>query len=264
MKSDLLGWMWSATFLGLLLSKVTTAFAEDDEPAATPYRPSVSSPAALSAPGWLDVELGWQRTRGGDDKTRESYPVTAKLAFNKDWGVVIGSELGVRRTDLDNGVFTGVGDTTFLMKHRIPTTDADTAWGIAAGFKSPTAKDTIGSGKADAIFTGIFSTDFSASNHLDVNLTATRLGSYASGEGRIQYAWAAALSHSLDEKWAVFGEPSGTYQSGAPSTSQFLFGTSYGYSKRVVFDLAAAQGLNSHTSDWQVMGGLTVLLGRLW
>jgi hypothetical protein len=255
---------WTSTLLGLLLGNLTTAFAEDDEPAATPYRPSVSSPATLSAPGWLDVEFGWQRAKGGGDKARESYPVTAKLAFNKDWGVVIGSELGVRRTDFDNRVYTGVGDTTFLVKHRIPTANEDTAWGVAAGFKSPTAKDTIGSGKADAMVSGIFSTDFSASQHLDVNLTATRLGRLAEGDGRIQYGWAAALSHSLGEKWTVFGEPSGSYQSGAPSTSQLMFGTSYGYSKRLVFDFAVATGMSSNASDWQAMAGLTALLGRLW
>jgi hypothetical protein len=253
-----------SVFLGLMLSNATSTFAEDAEPAATPYRPSVSSPAALSEPGWLDVEFGWQRTRGGGDKVRESFPVTAKLAFNKDWGVVVGSELGVRRTDLNDAVFSGAGDTTFLLKHRIPTADESTAWGIAAGFKSPTAKDTLGSGKADAIVTGIFSTDFSGNNHLDANLVATRVGAYASGEGRTQYGWAAAVSHSLDDKWAVFGEPSGNYRSGTPSTSQFLFGASYSYSKRLVFDFAAAKGLSNAGPNWQAMGGLTYLLGRLW
>lgn len=254
----------ASVFLGLTLSHAAASFAADAEPAATPYRPSVSSPAALSEPGWLDVEFGWQCTGGGGDKTRESFPVTAKLAFNRDWGVVIGSELGVRRTDLSDAVFTGMGDTTFLLKHRIPTPDENIAWGLAAGFKSPTAKDTLGSGKTDAIITGIFSADFPANNHLDANLTATRVGAYASGEGRTQYGWAAALSHSLDEKWSVFGEPSGTYRRGTPSTSQLLLGASYSYSKRLVFDFAAARGLSSAAPDWQVMGGLTALLGRLW
>ena len=264
MKSSPPGRKLLFVFLGLMLGDVTSTFAVETEPAATPYRPSVSSPAALSEPGWLDVEFGWQRTDGGGDKLRDSFPVTAKLAFNKDWGVVVSSELGVRRTDLNDEEFTGMGDTTLLLKHRIPTADESTAWGIAAGFKSPTAKDTIGSGKPDAIVTGIYSTDFSGSNHLDANLTATRVGAHASGEGRIQYGWAAALSHSLDDKWSVFGEPSGTYQSGTPSTSQFMVGASYGYSKRLVFDFAVAGGLSSAAPDWQVMGGLTWLMARLW
>jgi hypothetical protein len=251
-------------FLGLPLSNATCVFAVAAEPSATPYRPSVSSPAALSEPGWLDMEIGWQRTQGGGDKIRDSFPVTAKLAFNQDWGVVVGTEMGVRRTDLNDVVFTGTGDTTFLLKHRIPTADESTAWGIAAGFKSPTAKDTLGSGKTDTIVTGIYSTDFTGNNHLDANLTLTRVGAYDSGEGRTQYGWATALSHSIDDKWSIFGEPSGNYRSGTPSTSQIMFGASYGFSKRFVFDFAVARGLSSATPDWQVMGGLTALLGRLW
>jgi hypothetical protein len=240
------------------------ARAEDNEPVATPYRPSVSSPAALSAPGWLDMEFGALRVRGGDDKRRDSIPYAAKLAFNDAWSVVLGGELQVRRIDLDGATYTGVGDTTFLIKTRIPTADEGTAWGIAAGFKSPTAKDGIGSGKSDLIVTGIVSSDFAESYHLDANLTATRLGAWGEGEGRVQTAWAAAVSKSLDDQWGVFVEPSGTGRRGTAATAQLMLGASYNVSKRVVLDFAVAQGLNNATPDWQLMFGLTALIGQLW
>src|SRR5437016_3240382 len=51
---------------GTVLFSATQTLLAADEPAATPYRPSVSTPAALSEPGWLEGELGWQRTSGGD------------------------------------------------------------------------------------------------------------------------------------------------------------------------------------------------------
>ena len=254
---------WLAV-LATTLFIAPAAQAGEEEPGATPYRPSVSMPAALSAPGWLDMELGWQRTSGGGDKRRESFPVTAKLAFNPDWGIVVGSELQVRRTDQGDTVFTGGGDTTFLVKRRIATADEGTAWGIAAGFKSPTAKDTIGSGKSDAIITGIFSTDFAKKYHFDANLTLTRLGAWGAGEGNVQTGWAATVSRSLNDKWGVFAEPSGTSRSGTKSTGQLLFGASYNVSKRMVLDIAAAKGMNNATPDWQIMFGLTSLLGRLW
>lgn len=243
-----------------------TAWAEDSdgEPAATPYRPSVSSPAALPVPGWLDMEFGWQRIRGGDDRRRDSVPVAAKLAFNPDWGIVVGGEMQIRRADEGGATFTGGGDTTFLLKHRIATADEGTAWGLAAGVKSPTAKDTIGSGKRDTILNGIYSTDFAGGYHLDTNLTATRLGAWDSGEGRTQYGWAASVSRSLDDKWGIFVEPSGTRRRGAPSTSQLLAGASYNLSKRTVLDFAVAKGLNNAAPDWQLMFGATVLVGRLW
>jgi len=251
----------------LLLALNPAAYAEDKEPAepaATPYRPSVSTPAALSEPGWLDMELGWQRSNGGGDKVRQSLPVAAKLAFNQDWGMVLNSELGVRRTDFNDTVFTGAGDITLLLKHRIATSNEDTAWGVVAGAKLPSAKDSIGSGKSDAILTGIFSKDFAGDNHLDANLGVTRLGAYGPGEGRSQYGWAAALAHSLNAQWSIFVEPSGTYRRAAASTAQLMGGASYNFSKRVVFDFAVARGITSATADWQVLAGVTLLVGRLW
>ena len=250
--------------LGALVLSAPVARAEDEEPAATPYRPSVSSPAALPVPGWLDMEFGWQRATGGDDKRRESVPVAAKLAFNPDWGIVVGSELQVRRVDQSDAVFSGGGDTTFLVKHRIATADADTAWGIAAGVKSPTAKNTIGSGKSDAIVNGIFSTDLADSYHLDANLTATHVGAWGEGESRLQHGWAVAVSRSINDQWGIFAEPSGTHRRGTPVAAQLLVGANYNASKRLVFDVAVARRMSAAGPDWQVMAGMTLLVGRVW
>ena len=49
----------------LLAGAPVARAAADDEPTTTPYRPSISTPAALSAPGWLEVEAGWQHDRAG-------------------------------------------------------------------------------------------------------------------------------------------------------------------------------------------------------
>src|SRR5262249_55246135 len=63
----------------------------EDAPAVTPYRPSVSTPAALSAPGWLEVEAGLQADRDrAADARRTSLPYTLKLAMTPDWGIRIG------------------------------------------------------------------------------------------------------------------------------------------------------------------------------
>lgn len=257
--------LWAGLCFGMIAlhGAMPCAYAEQREVEATPYRPTVSNPADLPVPGWLEVEMGWQRINGGGDKRRDSVPALAKLAFSEDWGVLVGSELGVRRTDPDNNRSTGFGDTTLLLKHRIPSGSEGSAWGIEAGFKSPTAKDTIGSGKADYIVNGIYSSDF-AKNHLDLNLNAAYIGAIAAGEGRAQYGWAAAISHSLDDQWGVFGELSGTTRRGTSSTAQFMAGASYNYSKRVVFDAGGAWGLNSASQDWTLFAGVTVLLGQLW
>jgi hypothetical protein len=252
-----------ALSISLLMFVPLVVKAEDAIPTATPYRPTVSNPATLSEPGWLELELGGQTTKGGSDKRRSSLPFLAKLAFTEDWGVLIGNELAVRRTDFDGVKYDGIGDTTLVVKHRIPTSVESTAWGIEAGYKFATAKDTIGSGKSDFIINGIYSTDFS-DNHLDLNLGATRLGAIDAGDGRLQYNWAASVSHNLNGKWGVFGELSGVYQHHVAVQSQLMTGASYNFSNRIVFDAGATIGLADTSQDWSFFSGVTVLLGQFW
>lgn len=247
-----------------LFAAFSTARAQDKEPAATPYRPTVSNPAELSEPGWLELELGWQRIRGGSDTRRDSLPLTAKLAFNDDWGVLLGTEAGVRRTDPDNNIFTGMGDATLLLKHRLGgESEKNGAWGMEVGFKAPTAKDTLGSGERDYLVNLIYSID-GLGNRLDLNLNGTRIGAVGEGEGRVQYGWAAALSRAVDDNWTVFGELSGAYRRATPAASQFMVGASYNVSKRVVVDAGMARGLSSAAQDWTAFAGITVLTARLW
>jgi hypothetical protein len=246
-----------------LMSAAMTAAAADDAPAATPYRPTVSNPADLSEPGWLEVELGWQRVHGGSDKQRDSLPVLAKLAFTPDWGILIGGDLDVRSKDNAGAVSKGVGDTTITLKHRIPTATEGTAFGIELGYKSPTAPDSIGSGKADYIFNGIYSTDFSG-NHFDLNLGATRLGTADAGQSRTQHSWAASLSRAFGDQWGAFAELSGTAQRGVSAQSQLLAGASYNVSKRVVLDAGMTSGLAATSQDWSVFFGITILAGKVW
>src|SRR4051812_1440755 len=95
-----------AAVIGAVLAALTAvvaraAAADDDSPSATPYRPSVSTPAALSAPGWLEVEAGLQHDHDSAVVRRDSAPLTLKLAFTPDWGVRIGADAWVRSRDDD-------------------------------------------------------------------------------------------------------------------------------------------------------------------
>jgi hypothetical protein len=60
-----------AAICPVALAGWTNAFA-DDSPSVTPYRPSVSTPAALSAPDWLEIEAGGQSSRGDDPARRQN------------------------------------------------------------------------------------------------------------------------------------------------------------------------------------------------
>jgi hypothetical protein len=232
-----------------------------DEPAATPYRPTVSTPAALSEPGWLELEAGGQHLKDGSAR-RDSLPYTLKLAFSQNWGIRIGGEAAVQQRAEDRTKTSGFGDTSLIVKYRIPFNNTN-AFGIEAGFKSPTARSGLGSGKADALLNLIYSADV-GDYHVDANLAPTRLGAIDAGQSRLQTGWAASVSHPLTEKLGVAGELSGTTQRGAATTSQALVALSYGNSKRTVFDVGVAHGLASAAPEWNVFFGVTVLAARLW
>jgi hypothetical protein len=252
----------AAMLMALAMSTAWAATA-DDAPSAVPYRPSVSTPAALSAPGWLEVEAGFLHEHDGGAR-RDSAPVTLKLAFTPDWGVRVGGDAWVRRRDESGDRATGIGDTAFVVKRRFAVDD-DSAFGLEGGVTVPTSRHGLGSGsgKPDWGLNAIYSADFGAW-HTDLNAAATRLGANEAGTARTQLLGAASLSRSLDEHWGVVGEVSGTHRRGADSTSQLLVAASYNVSKRLVLDAGAARSLRSGAPSWSAFTGFTWLAGRLF
>lgn len=240
------------------------ATGDDDSPAATPYRPSVSTPAALSAPGWIEIEAGLQHDHDGASARRDSAPVTLKLAFTPDWGVRVGTDAWVRSRE-EGSRASGIGDTSVVVKRRFAIDDAS-AWGLEGGATLPTARHGLGSGsgKPDWGLTAIHSADFATAWHSDLNLAATRLGGREPGTARTQWLLAAALSRSLDERWSIAAELSGTRQGGVESTRQLLLAASYNVSRRLVVDAGAARSLRSGAPVWSTFTGFTWLAGRVF
>ena len=245
------------------LGCAAAAHADDDGgPGVVPYRPSVSTPAQLSAPGWLELEAGGLRATGpGGGSSRMTLPYTLKLAFTPDWGVRIGGDAWVRQA-APGAVQTGVGDTAVVLKRRFAVSDA-TAWGLELGETFPTAKADIGVGHAQTTVNAIFSSDFAPAWHTDINLNETRQGGSGSSSAW-QTGWAAAVSRNLTDAWGAVGEFSGTHQAGTPGAAQFLAAASWSASNAAVFDFGAAHGLNDASPRWQVFAGVTLRLARLF
>lgn len=233
----------------------------EDGPPITPYRPSVSSPAQLPAAGQLELELGGLSSKSNDGR-RNSLPYALKLGFNEQWGVVLVGEGYVSAPDGDGGHARGIGDTQFVLK-RAFILDEASALGLELGAKAPTAKDSIGSGRADYSLNGIYSQDM-GKVHMDANLNATRLGAHDAGTGRVQTGLSASFSTPVNDQWGVTGEWSGTRRSGAASTAQVLVAFSYSPSKRLTMDVGAAHGLNSASPNWAFFSGVVLPLGQLW
>ena len=247
--------------LALAMSPAIAASA-DDEPAAVPYRPSVSTPAALSTRGWLEVEAGVLHQHDGSGAFRDSVPTTLKLAFSPDWGVRVGSDAWVRQRVGAGSRLSGVGDTAVVLKRRLAVDDAS-AFGVEAAVVLPTARRGLGEGQAAYGINGIYSADFGRW-HTDINLTATRSGDADPGTSRLQWLGAAALSTALDDHWGVVGEFSGTNQRGVDSTRQLLVAASYNVSKRLVLDAGAARSVRSGAPTWSAFTGFTWLAARVF
>ena len=240
-----------------------TAAGADDSLSVTPYRPSVSTPAALSAPGWLEIEAGVQSSRADDPLRRESLPYTLKLAFTPDWGIRIGGDAVVHQVGADDSSVRGGGDTTIVLKRRFAVNTAS-AFGLELGAKLSTAHAGLGIGHSDIGLNGIYSADFADNWHTDLNLLATHLGGADPGLSRWQSGWAAALSRNLTERWGVVGELSGTQQGGNARTSQALVAASYAISHAVTVDIGASKGLSAASGGWSVFSGLTFLAMQLF
>ena len=99
----------------LMLSLCPHQALAGSEPAATPYRPTVSNPADLSAPGWLEMEAGVARSKGGGNAWQNDTPWLAKLAFSEDFGVLIGDDAWTRQTDASGATLANCGDTGIVI-----------------------------------------------------------------------------------------------------------------------------------------------------
>lgn len=230
--------------------------ADTDAVQAVPYRPSVSAPAALSAPGWVEVEAGYAHERDGDAR-RQSLPWTLKLVFTPDWGVRIGGDAWVRQRAPGMAARSGVGDTGVVVKRRFAV-DEQQAFGLEAAVVVPTARDGLhaGSGKPDHGLAAIWSADLGAW-HVDANVAATRLGAREPGTRRVEWLYAFAVSHPLYERLGAVAELSGTERGGAGSTRQALAALSYAVTPRLVIDAGAARSLKGGPVAWQAFAGFT-------
>ena len=232
--------------------------ASIEGPVVTPYRPSVSTPAALSAPGWLEIEAGWFSSNGGALPRREALPYTFKLAFTPDWGIRVDGEAIVLVPNEEGRTVAGFGDTTFVLKRRFPVNNRS-AFGLEFQVGTTTAEPLFrtNSGRTDYTVNGIYSVDIGDAYHADFNYSLTRLGAAGPAEGRDQRLWAAALSRTLGARWGIAGEMSGIDQAGVARSGQFLLAASLTPKRSVSWDFGVARGTTAASPAWTLFAGVT-------
>jgi len=248
----------------LLCAAIAPHAIAEELPTVTPYRPTVSNPAALSQPGWLEIETGLNGSKASDDSSRGNLPYTLKLAFTDSLGVLLGGDAYIDETDLTGNKLSGAGDTLLLLKQKWSASeDGNTAYGLEYGFKFPTAKEGLGTGKTDYLVNGIYSTGLSGST-IDLNLNLTVLGDAQPGEERQQWGWATSWSRPLNDIWGIAAELSGYTRQGTESASQFLGAVSYALNRRVVWDAGFTAGISPAAPKWSAFVGVSILAVKLW
>ena len=245
---------------GLAATLICGAAQAGDDDSITPARPSVSSPAQLSRPGQLELELGGLQVRSGEAR-REGLPYLIKLAVSKEWGLLLGGDAYVSMRDGGSRA-SGVGDTSVGLKGAWAVDD-NTALGIELIAKLPTAADALGDDKADTMLNTIYSRDFGPV-HVDANLNATRLGLTDAGTGRTQIGAAVSFSTAIAEHWGVIVEPSGTHRSGVANPVLLLTALTFSPNKRLTFDFGLARAARPAPGATSFFAGVVFPLAQLW
>lgn len=234
------------------------SLAAADLPEVTPYRPSVSNPARLSAPGVLEGEFGWARHRDRSEETSATrFDYLFKYAFTEDIGILLGGDAYVAARDADGLRVSGVGDTDVILKlHR--ALSEQTAVGVEVGARLRTAKKGVGSEKTDYSVVGMASREAGA-YEINLNVGVLRLGQAPAGESRTELGWALEVGRQIASKWDATVELSGNGREGTKATSEFLAAVAYKVSRRLVLDAGFSRGL-SEGNSWTVFAGLTTML----
>lgn len=223
----------------------------------TPYRPTVSNPAELSALQHLEVEFGAQSNQPGMDVERNSLPFLLKYPFAEQWALLVGGEAWIQSRNPDQTI-SGFGNTSMLLKHYYPINPA-LAVGFEAGAVLPSARQSLGQGRTDYLGNLIVSQDIS-DLRIDVNAGVTRKGFKEEDPGRYRYNWAVAVSHPLTECWGIAGEFSGVLAKQQKPASQFLVSLNYLMTPQLMLDFGGTVGMTTLTDDYNVFAGFSYLI----
>lgn len=223
----------------------------------TPYRPTVSNPAELSALRHLEVEFGLQSNQPGQETQRGSLPFLLKYPFADQWGLMVGGEAWIKSRDQD-GTVSGFGNTSVQLKHYY-TISPTLAVGFEAGAILPSARPSLGQGRTDYVANLIVSRDISELR-IDVNAGVTRRGFKEQDSDRFSYNWAIAASQMISERWGVAGEFSGTLANRQKPGSQFLASLNYLATPQLMLDFGGIVGIAAVTDDYTAFAGFSWLI----
>jgi hypothetical protein len=249
----------------------------ETDPAADPARPTVTNPAHIPPPGYLQFEQGFleaNTTPGGPD-LQASVVQTTKIALDHHLMVSVQSQPFARSMqdgkasndtgDLDLGVQVVIFDEG-EGHSRTPTLAVGYLNRVRAGTSPDLDAGSFGRSLLVLASGNLFGL------HYDTNLIANEQAADSPNFAnhpvprRAQWGQTLSMTRNLTEKFAISGE---IWRFSQPLTGGNAIGNLYALAytprKTLVLDVGFSKGLTSTSTNWETFAGFTYLLPhRLW
>lgn len=243
----------------LLLAPFPAAAGSISEVPANPQRPSFASNAGTTVPGYLELEAG-----GAFDSDWFSTPCVLKFGL----GRIADASFGftpVVGTDENGSTEVGIGDTLLAGKIRFfESPDGNAA--IEGFVKIPTADEDkgLGTGDVDAGFRFIASRVWGR-NAFDFNLGGAFAGVPDATSNDARWTTILSWQRRAGDRLGVYGELFIEFLPAADVENISTdWGITYTLNPSFVFDAGINVGLSDDAPDWQVLFGVTKVLGRFF
>jgi hypothetical protein len=258
-------------------------------PAVNPGRPTITDTASLTAPGYLELEVGLNYAKGGagldyqvtqafllkltDRQGRMEFRVSTNgyvLQRTTGGSAAVSTPSPITGSPAiasNSALFAqGFGDTTFGVQHLIVAQTPRT-YDLSARleYKLPTGGANVGTGKSDYNLLFLASKDYSDRFHADYNFDDSFLG-HADGPGHVQQAFAsAAFTYKLPHGFTIQTELYG-YSGNRLNGTNLASGYGFTYTARPdsVYDGYINFGLTRAAPKYFVTVGHTFFLGKLF
>jgi hypothetical protein len=234
---------------------------------AQPERPTVATHAFAVAPGYVEVETGFQRQQTGAQANRLAVPILFKIGLGER--VQLDLAPGLLRDAQGGRAQSGITDVLVGVKWRLTdNAPAIGAFALQTTVSLPTGSPEAGrgSGKAAVNLLAISSHQLGPVA-LDINLGYTRLGGESEFAPSDSTLWTVSTGFPLAGRvgWVaeVFGYPGTRGPSGALPVVAFLTGPTVALSPSVVADAGAIFDV-VRFGGTAIYGGLTWNIGRAW
>lgn len=233
-------------------------------PAVNPGRPTITDPAPLTAPGWLEAEFGGMQNLDRD-RTFNT-PLLLKLTLpNRRWQIRLATDGYLRATDRSDGLGDTYGSLQYLFTHQ-EKAGFDTAGRVTVKF--PTARPALyGTKRFDYSGLLLASRDFTKWGlHGDFNLGIASLSRVDNPGTDTQILASTSFTFPIrGGRWQYFNELA--YVSpivGQRSQVTTMNGFAYAAHRYEVYDVAVQWSLHGDNAVFQVLFGRTFFFGRLF